>query len=132
MSILKKSSSGPSGNDIILERTKTKNETNQSSKRCRLAIMSTIWIATLIPSNIIAAIFFFKAQNSDFMEIRDSTVLSLDSHNELPHVTEENRKNASSDEKDEEKPNFIKIPVCNGLNGNQLYFNFLLPCIFHF
>ena len=66
------------------------------------------------------------------MEIRDSTVLSLDSHNELPHVTEENRKNTSSDEKDEEKPNFIKIPVCNGLNGNQLYFNFLLADIFHF
>ena len=126
MKILKTSSSGPSGNEIILERTKTKNETNQNSKRCRLAIMSIIWIATLIPSNIIAAIFFFKTQNSDFMEIRDSTVLSLDSHSELHHVTEGNRKNASSDEKDEEKPTFIKILVCNGLYGNELYLNFLL------
>ena len=125
MKILKTRSSGPSGNEIILERTKTKNETNQNSKRCRLAIMSIIWIATLIPSNIIAAIFFFKTQDSDFMEIRDSTVLSLDSHSELHHVMEGNRKNASSDEKDEEQPTFIKILVCNGLYGNELYLNFL-------
>ena len=126
MKILEKNSSGSSGNDIILERTNKKNDVSQSSKRCRLAIMSTIWIATLIPSNIIAAIFFFKTQNSDFMEIRDSTVLSPDSHSELHHVTEGNRKNASSDEKDEEKPTFIKILVCNGLYGNELYLNFLL------
>ena len=115
MKILEKNSSGSSGNDIILERTKTKNDVSQSSKRCRLAIMSTIWIATLIPSNIIAAIFFFKTQNSEFLEIRDSTVLSLNSHNEFHHTTDENRKNASSNAKDEEKTTFLKIPVCNGL-----------------
>ena len=115
MKILEKNSSGLSGNNIMPERTKTKKETNQGCKRCRLAIMSTVWIAILIPSNVIAAIFFFKTQNSDFLEIKDSTVLSLDNHNELDHVTVEDRKKASSNEKDEEKTIFLKIPVCNGL-----------------
>ena len=115
MKILEKNSSGSSGNDIILERTNKKNDVSQSSKRCRLAIMSTIWIATLIPSNMIAAIFFFKTQNSEFLEIRDSTVLSLNSHNEFPHATDEDRKNATSNANYQEKTTFFKIPVCNGL-----------------
>ena len=126
----------PCGSETHRERTKTISETNLCSKRFRLAIMYTIWIATLIPSNIIAVIFFFKNINSNSMEIGNSTVIgsphgshshspnSLDSPNGFNHISKEKWKNISSDRKDDEKKTFFKIPVCNRFYGNEKHFNF--------
>ena len=54
---------------------KARRRSHQFSRRCRIAIMIMIWIATCIPSNIIAVIFYFKNMNSDSSQMVESPVV---------------------------------------------------------
>ena len=65
-----------------LKGPKARRGSRQFSRRCRIAIMIMIWTATCIPSNIIAAIFFFKNMSSDSSQIVDSSVVDIRSHDD--------------------------------------------------
>ena len=65
-----------------LKGPKASGGSHQFSRRCRIAIMIMIWIATCIPSNIIAAIFFFKNMSTDSSQLVESPVFDTSSNDE--------------------------------------------------
>ena len=80
-----------------IKRTESREQTNRFSKRCHIAIFCIIWVATCIPTNIIAAIFYFKTKNLNFSQIGDSSDITLDSFDEFQNISEAHRINASAD-----------------------------------
>ena len=94
-----------------VRRTESRQNTNRFSKRCHIAIFSIIWVATCIPTNIIAAIFFFKTKNFDFTEIGDSTDINLDSYDGFENIPEEHKINASTGWEEEVSTRNLTISV---------------------
>ena len=107
----KENSSDQKTTESDIKRSESREETNRCSKRCHIAIFCVIWAATCIPTNIIAAIFFFKTKNFDFTEIGDSSDINLDSYDGFENVSEEHRKNASAGWEEEVSTRNLTISV---------------------
>ena len=99
--VLKENSSDQKTTESNIERSESREETNRCSKNCHIAIFCVIWVAICIPTNIIAAIFFFKTKNLDFSQIGDSSDINLESLDEFQNISEEHRINASADWEEE-------------------------------
>ena len=84
-----------------VRRTESRTNTNRFSKRCHIAIFSIIWVATCIPTNIIAAIFFIKTKGIDVSPIRDSPDINIDYHDGSQNISEDHRIKASDDWEEE-------------------------------
>ena len=76
--------------DSKLNGPKARRRSHQFSRRCRIAIMIMIWIATCVPSNIIAAIFFFKNMSTDSSQLEESPVVDTSSHDEHIEMGDQN------------------------------------------
>ena len=92
----KENSSDQKTTESDIKRSESREESNRCNKRCHIAIFCVIWVATCIPTNIIAAIFFFKTKNFDFTEIGDSSDINLDSYDGFENISEEHKINAST------------------------------------
>ena len=109
--VLKENSSDQKTTESNIERSESREETNRCGKNCQIAIFCVIWVAICIPTNIIAAIFFFKTKNFDFTEIGDSTDINLDSYDGFENIPEEHKINASTGWEEEVSTRNLTISV---------------------
>ena len=78
--------------DSKLNGPKARRRSHQFSRRFRIAIMIMIWIATCVPSNIIAVIFFFKNMGTDSSQLVESSVVDTSNYDEHIEMEDENIK----------------------------------------